>query len=339
MPTDDPKAREIVDLSQVLVVIPALNEAKHIEHTILTLLDDEPGLISTEIIIADGGSTDQTRQIVGKLSKTHPNVSLLDNPDRLQAAGVNHAVEQRAEEHHRYLVRVDAHSHYPANYVKNVAQSLIDKRADAVAVVMDTVAHNCFQRGLDAALDTPLGTGGSAHRGGTRSGFVDHGHHAGMRLDRFRQLGGYCPDFATNEDAEFDHRLTKAGGRIWLDAQIRIGYVVRDTPAGLAQQYWRYGKGRAQTLLKHRMRPKLRQLAPLIATGANLICLILAPLVPKLLLIPALYLLLMLGTGLGLAIVKKSACALWAGPAFIIMHMAWGGGFMFQVLKQKSRVG
>lgn len=339
MSPDDQEPSLQVDPSEVLVVIPTLNEARHIENTIHSLLGEGSELHATAIVVADGGSTDKTRQIVKRMSGAFPNISLIDNPDRLQAAGVNRAVKQAAKDHHRILVRVDAHSRYPANYVRDVCQTLIERQVDAVTVVMDTVASSCFQHGLAAALDTPLGTGGSAHRGGTRSGFVDHGHHAGIRLDRFRQLGGYTPNLATNEDAEFDHRLTQAGGRIWLEANIRIGYVVRDTAAGLARQYWRYGKGRAQTLLRHRMRPKLRQLAPLIATAANLVSLLLAPLLPQLLLIPILYLALMFGAGLGLAIIKKSVCALWAGPALLIMHMSWGGGFLFQVLKQRGRAG
>ena len=124
-------------------------------------------------------------------------------------------------------------------------EALARTGADSVVVPMDAVGVGCFQRAVAWVVDTPLGSGGSAHRGGKRSGFVDHGHHAAFKAARFRELGGYDEAFSHNEDAEFDRRLADAGGRIWLDADIRIGYFPRATPGALWRQYWNYGRARA----------------------------------------------------------------------------------------------
>src|SRR5690606_2830658 len=127
------------------------------------------------------------------------------------------------------------------------------------------------------AQNSLLGTGGAAHRIGSGGRWVDHGHHALMRLDAFRRLGGYDEAFSHNEDAEFDQRLCESGGRIWLTAKTKIRYFPRDTVVGLFRQYRAFGRGRAANMLKHRSLPRLRQALPLSVMPA-LVLLLLAPL-------------------------------------------------------------
>ncbi|MGB3406285.1 MAG: glycosyltransferase family 2 protein [Jannaschia sp.] len=323
-----------VEPKGILVAIPTLNEGRHIAATLTALMAARPAMEAVDIVVADGGSSDDTRAVVERMGERHPNIRLMDNPDRLQSAAINRVVQTCAEDRHRILVRVDAHAHYPPGYVLDVAQSLHDRDADALATVMDSGGETCFQRGAAWATDTKLGSGGSGHRGGATSAWVDHGHHAGFRLEMFRAVGGYDTAFVANEDAELDHRIGLAGGRIWLDAAIRLGYVMRPSLRGLARQYWRYGLGRGQTVLKHRMTPRLRQMVPPIAVLGNCGGLLLSPVAPVLLVIPVVY-------GAALAAVtghllyeKRSICALWALPALAAMHHAWGAGFLWQMIRR-----
>ncbi|GAA6210041.1 succinoglycan biosynthesis glycosyltransferase ExoA [Cognatishimia sp. WU-CL00825] len=314
----------------ILVAIPTLNEATHIADTLEALLRDAPQMAEVKIVVADGGSTDATCDIVRDYGARHPNIHLIDNPDKLQAAAVNKVVTDCAEPQHRILVRVDAHSHYKPGYVLRVADSLLKQDVAALATVMDSVGDSCFQRGSAWSLETKLGSGGSGHRGGTVSGYVEHGHHAGFDLDIWRKTGGYNTGFVANEDAELDHRIGLAGGKIWLDATIRLDYVMRPSLGKLAKQYWRYGKGRAQTIQTHGMRPKLRQMVPPVILLVNMVSLILALFWPKLLILPLLYLGLLAAMSLQLLLKHRSLCALWAGPALLAMHQAWGAGFLIQ---------
>ena len=321
-----------VDPGTILVAIPTLNEAAHIEATLDALMAGRPEMAEVAIVVADGGSTDGTQAIVTAYAARHPNVRLIHNPARLQSAAVNLVVEQCAAPGHEILVRVDAHSHYPQGYVLSVAESLVAHEVAALATVMDSVGPSCFQRGSAWATDTKIGSGGSGHRGGTVSGYVDHGHHAGFRLDMWRKVGGYNTCFVANEDAELDHRIALAGGRIWLDATIRLDYVMRDSLRKLARQYWRYGIGRAQNLQTHRMRSRLRQVIPPVFVIANVLGVLLSVVCPLTLVVPGLYLLMLaLVTG-QLLLRHRSACALWAGPALFAMHHAWGLGFLKQMI-------
>ncbi len=314
---------------EVLVVVPALDEARSIEACLHSLRACDPFMEGVEIVVADGGSTDETRAIVENLAKVDPCLRLIDNPRRIQSAAVNHAVQMVARPRHRVLVRCDAHSLYSPGYVRRIAEVFATRpQVASVVSVMDAVGDAPFQRASAWIVDTPLGSGGAGHRGGKRSGWVDHGHHAGFALDWFRRIGGYDESFSHNEDAEFDRRLTEAGGRIWLDAGIRVDYKMRRTPRALMRQYWNYGRGRGRTVLKHRMRPRLRQLIPafnfigMAGTGG------VSPLCPTALAWPISYLALLLGVSIVAAISSRDMSGLWAGVALGIAHNAWGAGFL-----------
>ena len=195
---------------------------------------------------------------------------------------------------------------------------------------MDSTGQTAFARAAAWVVDTPLGSGGSAHRGGRMSGPVDHGHHAGMDLGWFRQIGGYDPGFSHNEDAEYDHRLRLAGGAIWMQSDIRLDYVMRPTFSALARQYWNYGRGRARTVLKHRMRPKLRQLIPAVNLVGMILALMVALVWPWALLWPLAYGVALIGVSL-VGAQKIGLGGLWAGPALLAMHNFWAAGFLWQI--------
>ena len=315
----------------VLVGIPTLNEAAHIETCVRSLLMGDDRLADIKIVVADGGSTDNTVAIVKSLAAEFPNVSVIDNPKRLQSAAINQVAASAAAEI-KYMIRCDAHSIYPPGFVTQVADAMVRTQAASVVVCMDAVGTDCFQKANAWIVDTPLGSGGSAHRGGTASGYYDHGHHAGFDLAYFRQIGGYDESFSHNEDAEYDHRLALAGGKIWLDADIRLSYLPRATVRSLAKQYYAYGRGRARNLMKHKAKPKLRQLAPVV----NFLGLIAAGLgsavFPVFALYPAAYISALLLASIYIALKYKSACGLLAGLASGTMHIAWAAGFLRQFL-------
>lgn len=228
---------------EILVVIPTLNESVHIENCIRSL--NKAHDMHMDVVVVDGGSGDGTQAIVEGLRTEFPNLSLLHNLQKIQSAGINLAVKRYANKHHRVLIRCDAHAIYPAHFVSDLVTTLDRTGADSIVIPMDSRGSTGFGKAAAWVADTRLGAGGAPHRGGTVSGFVDHGHHAAFDLAMFRKLGGYDNSFSHNEDAEFDYRLTQAGGKIWLESAIRIEYFMRPNLTSLARQYWNYGKGRA----------------------------------------------------------------------------------------------
>lgn len=323
-----------VGLPPTTVVIPALNEARGIGAVIDTFAGPGNDFV-IEIIVADGGSTDGTQAVVAEAAGRDARVRLLPNPRRLQSAGVNLAARE-ADPRAEVILRVDAHAEYPSDFAPRVVSALVENDADSVVARMFSVGRGSFQRAVAAVSNSRAGSGGSRHRTGGQSGFVDHGHHAAFRRRLFRDLGGYDETFVANEDAEFDARIRAAGGRIWFESGPEITYFPRATPAALARQYWRYGLGRARTFRKHGERLHPRQMLPPIILVAVVGGLLLAPLTPWALLLPSGYLLLGLIVGALLARQLSDPAALAAPVALAAMHLSWGAGFLRGLLSRET---
>ena len=321
-----------------LVVIPCLNEVNNLERILVQFLDDQS---VGEIIVVDGGSTDGSREIVDRFTEKGTRVALLDNPDRIQSAGVNRAVHH-AGGRYGAIVRVDAHCLYPNNYVSMLLKIARVQEADCVVVPMRTIGISGFQIAVAAAQNSVLGTGGASHRMGTHSKWVDHGHHALMMTEAFIRAGGYCENMPCNEDAELDFRISHRGGRIWLACEARIDYLPRDTIKGLGRQYYRYGVGRARNLRRHGMALRLRQLVPVAISTAAMV--VPFAIFKPLLAIPALlWLSACLLFGLVLGVKARSPWVAASGIAAAIMQLCWGFGFLrafaFRGEKDYARYG
>jgi succinoglycan biosynthesis protein ExoA len=328
--------------SRTIIVVPTLNEARHIGKLLDVLLVEAEAL-DARIIVADGGSADGTTDIVAQRALTAPRVSLIHNPQRIQSAAINLAVETFGDDAD-YLIRIDAHGAYPPDYCRKLVAEAEERQVGSVVVPMTTVGIAPFQRAVATAQNSAIGTGGSAHRTGKGHGPVDHGHHALMRVDAFRSVGGYDQSFRFNEDAELDHRLRLAGHTIWLTDRTGMTYYPRSTAAGLFRQYFGYGGGRARNILKHRMRPRLRQMVPLAILPVVLLAALSiwhwAFLVP----------LSLWGLGcvaLGIHAARKfypqyempMLLSPLVGLAAMIMHLAWSAGFWVHVAQQPFRRG
>jgi succinoglycan biosynthesis protein ExoA len=318
---------------RALIVIPCLNESRVIASVIARLLEDD-GLVDPLVLVADGGSTDGSRDIVAGIAARDPRVRLLPNPARLQSAGLNLAVRAMGEGR-PWLVRVDAHADYPKRYVSTLVAEARRTGAQSVVVAMDTRGEAGFGKAVAAAQNSRLGTGGSAHRSGGSARWVDHGHHALFSREAFEAAGGYDESFSHNEDAELDLRLAKGGARIWLTDKVRIGYHPRATLRALARQYFAYGRGRARTVLKHRVPLKVRQALPLAVAPALLSAiggLLFWPLA-----VPALaWAFAALAYGLVLAVKRRDAVVALSGPAAMVMHACWSAGFWTQLLARAA---
>lgn len=227
----------------LLVVVPVLNEGRHIE-AVLDFLDADISESNATVVVADGGSEDKTAEIVSGYMPKNCSLVLLNNVQKIQASGINEAVRLYSEGKD-VLVRIDAHSKYPPGFIQKVTQPIRDGICSSVVVSMETLGGNAFQDAQRALFNSPIGNGGSAHRKvDAVSTFVNHGHHAAFNIEAFCRVGMYNESLAANEDAELDRRFVKGGHKILLNGEATIGYYPRENPVSLAKQYFRNGKFR-----------------------------------------------------------------------------------------------
>lgn len=317
----------------VLVVIPCLNESEHIESLIRQILENYK---TCRLVIVDGGSSDGTRSIVSQLADQDSRVRLLDNPKKIQSAGVNLAIEEYGEGYECFI-RMDAHATYPENFISRLMTEFEKLSADSVVVSMQTCGHSRFQEMVAITQNSLLGNGGSTHRNKVQEGqWVKHGHHALMRVSAFQAVGGYNESYVANEDFELDHRLTEAGYRIWHTSETVMNYYPRKTLISLFDQYHRNGVGVASHTLQHRKSLKLRQALPMLVFPSALL-LLLAP-VSFVFLLPAfLWCFVCVGYGLVLGVRNRSLYGCLSGLAAATMHMGWSLGFCGEIVNGLTR--
>ncbi|PFG63441.1 succinoglycan biosynthesis protein ExoA [Thioclava sp. ES.031] len=314
---------------KVLVIVPTLNEAAHIG----AVLDQLAPFAKTGealVVVVDGGSRDGTQDIVTQRMAQTDWLRLIDNPLKYQSAAINLAVEAFGAGCD-YLIRIDAHSIYPRDYCETLIAEAEATGAASVTVTMNAVGQGLLQKAIAVAQNSRFGNGSSAHRNRSEGAWVDHGHHALMRCDAFRAVGGYDPGFTHNEDAELDHRLRMAGYRIWLSARTGIDYLPRQNLRGLIRQYYLFGRGRARNLAKHRMRPAKRQMI-VAALLPGLALAVLSPLHWVFALPLLLWALACVAVGVMLARETRSLTGFLAGPLAGLMQAAWSAGFWAQSL-------
>ncbi len=261
----------------VSIAMPCFNEERYIEACIASVQAQDYPPDRIEILVADGRSTDRTRDVLAGLAAADPRIRVVDNPERLQAAGMNRLI---AEAKGDLIVRMDVHCEYAPSYVRSCVEVMQRTGADNVGGAQRARARTRFQKALCAALDSPLGVGGAAYRSADKEGFVDTVFLGAFRRAVFEQVGVYDPRAITNEDAELNQRLLASGGRIFLSRDIEVHYYPRDSFASLARQYFKYGQGRARTLLKHRKLPTLRPLVPFFLVVGGGVLLVTSPVQP-----------------------------------------------------------
>ena len=254
----------------VTIAMPAFNEERFIETCIRSVQAQSYPRDRIEILVADGRSTDTTREIMARLALEDPRSQMLDNPARLQAAGMNELICAARGE---VVVRMDVHCEYDSRYVEACVEALERTGADNVGGAQRARAKTFFQRALCAALESPLGVGGAKYRSADNEGWVDTVFLGAFRRRVFETVGMYDPRAITNEDAELNQRLIAAGGKVFLSRDVIVYYYPRESLQKLAQQYFKYGRGRARTLLKLRRFLGVRPAIPflMVVGGAGLL--------------------------------------------------------------------
>lgn len=322
---------------RVSIIVPCYNE----EHTVGLLLNalrqQEFPLEELEVIIADGLSTDGTRNVIGRYKTTYPELSviLIDNPEQTIPAALNRAIDRAQGD---YILRLDAHSVPRPNYVSMCLDIL--ERTDAANVggawEIRASQNHWLSRSIAAAAAHPLGAGDARYRYSGAAGEVDTVPFGAFQKKWIERIGGFNESLLTNEDYEFNYRLRRAGGKIWFDPSIRSIYFARPDIASLGRQYLRYGYWKAAMLVNNPQSLRWRQALPALFVSGLLGLLILGTLLPGARLVLAFYWLLYMSITVGFALreaIRKREPGLLLGfpLALWTMHLAWGLAFIWGI--------
>ena len=161
------------DAIQIDVIIPVLNEQEYILSCLNSVCNFVlPKNVNLQIFVIDGCSKDETLRIALEFAADKDNIFILNNPGIIQATALNIGIKQSKAD---YILRLDAHSEYPSDYLANCLETALRTSACNVGGMAITKASSSsLSATLVQAISTSkFGVGDSGFRVGAEEGVRD----------------------------------------------------------------------------------------------------------------------------------------------------------------------
>jgi succinoglycan biosynthesis protein ExoA len=252
---------------RISIILPVRNEARSIGRLLDQLVQQNYPASCYEILVADGRSTDGTRELVqAKAGDAVVSIRVVDNPGIRSGAGRNAGLAQATGE---IILFIDGHCEIPSRRLLEDTVLLMEQTgADCLCRPQPLIAFSPqgAARIIADARASTLGHGrDSLIYDMAHTGFV-HPASSGATYRRgvFEKVGEYDESFDACEDVEFNTRVAAAGYKAYTDPRVAVYYEPRRSFSGLFRQMMRYGIGRVRLARKHPEAASLSQWVPAI---------------------------------------------------------------------------
>lgn len=331
----------------VTIIMPIRNEAAYIEHSLAAVLAQDYPANRLQLLVVDGCSTDETREIVQRIiderrkanSQNSPSITLLDNPQQIVSTALNIGL---AHAKGGVIMRVDGHCEIPSDYVTGCVALLQQEGVECVGGPIETIGETATAQSIAVAMSSSFGVGGSAFRTvKNRILLVDTLAFGAYTREAIERCGLFDEELVRNQDEEYNYRLRKLGGRILLSGDIRSRYYSRGTLRKLWRQYYQYGFWKVRVLQKHPRQMQPRHFVPPAFVATLLGGALFAPISP---------LIRRLWTFVLVLYLTANVVASWLTAAkrgwrhfpllpvvFAILHISYGLGFLVGLIKFADR--
>ena len=320
----------------VSIVIPCLNEERYIIPLLDSLAVQDYGPEGIEVIVADGGSTDRTRQLVADYRVPFARLELVDNPKRITVGGLNAGMDAAKGD---CWIIIGAHSRVRADFVRASVEALQRTGAACVGGPIETIGEGTIGKAIAAAMSSPFGVGNAKFRYADKEAEVDTVPFGCYHRRVWEIVGRFDETVDGADEDSYNARLIEAGGRIVLVPTIRSSYFPRRTLQALAKQYWEYGAAKG-TLLSRGRPLQARHFAPAAMVGGGpalwLVGFVIRRARQLLVLLSLVYVAGGLFTARSVA-KKTGANPLLTFAAMATMHVTYGAGFIYGAWKEKRR--
>jgi succinoglycan biosynthesis protein ExoA len=307
----------------VSVVVPVRNEAAHLERAVASILaQDYP--MPFDVCLAVAPSGDGTEEIAARLAAEEARVTVVPNPSGATPAGLNAAIRATSGE---IVVRVDAHARLSPGYVRRAVETMCRTGAVNVGGRQVPEPETPFERAVAEATTSWMGTGGATYRIGGIEGPVDTVYLGVFDRAAGDAVGWFDESLIRNQDYELNIRLRRAGGAVWFDPELWVGYRPRGTWTALARQYYEYGWWKAEVLRRHPESLRLRQVVPPVVITTAFVGGGVGLRWRPGLLAPLCYL-------VAAAVAGAAARRALVAPVLITMHTSWTAGILRHLVRR-----
>ncbi|MEO5580664.1 MAG: glycosyltransferase family 2 protein [Gemmatimonadaceae bacterium] len=212
-------------MHSISIVIPCFQERDFIRGCLESVREFRfPPDVAVEILVIDGRSSDGTREIVEQIASSDARIRLIDNPNRTQAAALNIGISIASGD---YMVRLDSHSVYPPDYLELILETALRTNSDNTGGRFETLRRgDGYQAALVQALTThKFGVGDAGFRTGAAEGPADTVPYGCFKRGIFERVGMFDERLVRAQDYEMNRRILAAGGSVWRNPAIRVGYL------------------------------------------------------------------------------------------------------------------
>ena len=245
----------------ITFILPIFNEEKTIEATLDSIITQKTSHLF-EILIADGRSNDNTRNIIEKKRKIFSRIKLIDNKKKIVSVGFNLALSISRG---NIIIRVDGHSKIDENFIENCIKVFNQVNADCVGGPTKHLSSSNIGNIIRIAQTSDFGSGGVRFRKGISTGqYVNTVAFGAYKRSVFKKIGGYDEELIRNQDDELNSRLIQNNGKIWIDPSIKSSYYTRSSLFSFAKQYFQYGFYKVRVMQKRGSVSSIRHIVPSI---------------------------------------------------------------------------
>jgi succinoglycan biosynthesis protein ExoA len=340
-PEADAPRLKPTQLPTVSILIPVRNGASHIGRCLGAVLRQDYPAGLTQIIVADGESTDGTLGIIKERIRGVAHAQLLRNARQIVPTAMNLMTPMATGD---VIIRIDGHCEVPPDYVSRCVEHLTEDGVDGVGGSVTTIGHTPLSGTIALAMSSRFGVGDSAFR--TQSGrslLADTVPFPAYTRSIVALAGPYDEELVRDQDDEYNYRIREVGGRLLLAGDINTRYYGRTSLSRLWRQYFEYGFYKVRVLQKHPRQMRPRQLVPPLFALALLLSLCITGLFPwgwaALAAVAGSYALANITASAAMASKKSWRHMTILPVVYAILHVSYGIGFLVGLMRFWNRWG
>jgi len=243
------------DYPKVSVIIPARNEEEYIEECLKSIITQDYPRNKLEIIVVDGASQDNTKKIIHEIASKI--VKVVVNPKKITSSALNLGVKKSSGD---IKIIFGAHATMAKAYIRNCVIYLKKTGADCVGGRIYSVAKTNKGKAIATIMNSKLG--GSESRYMAKESYLKTLSFGAYKKGVFDKICLFDESLIRSQDCEFNFRLVKSGGKLFMTPKIKAKYYCRESFKRLFKQFLDYGYHKIIVLKRHPQFIKPKHLVP-----------------------------------------------------------------------------